>query len=137
VDETITMTLSELEARVDAIYKDGKRDAARALHLWLKERAEAEWKAEVGDESPKVDRFAWAAKKLAEGDAQWLHDEWVDHIHKLRQDGICIALREVTRIVELAPEVRALVVSRLTQLGRNIRAYGLYLMGSDPFRGDP
>jgi hypothetical protein len=131
------MTLSELEARIDAIYKDGKRDAARALHLWLKERAEAEWRAEVGGENPKADRFAWAAKKLAEGDAEWLHEEWVGHVHKLRQDGVRIALREASRIVGLAPEIRASVVTRLTQVGRNIRAYGLHLMGVDPFKGEP
>lgn len=137
MDETITLTLSELEARIDAIYKDGRKDAARALNLWLKERAEAEWETEVGDENPKADRFAWAAKKLAEGDAEWLHDEWVDHVQKLRQDGVRIALREITSTVELTPEIRTLVVARLMRVGRNIRAYGLHLMGGDAFKGEP
>lgn len=115
--------MTEDEAR-----REGRIQALQQVHLWLRDHAHVQYEKESAEQGKLRPRFSdWAAERLARDHSVWHDGAWSELVHRSRREGAEIALAEARKIPAGEISVDS-VLGRLTDVARNVKAYGLNLL---------
>ena len=100
------------------------------ISYWLRNIAQSQYESDSDAKKSRIGFAEWAAIRMDRDNGTWAEGAYSDLVQKCRADGIRIAIRELKK--QKSSDVGS--IQSLTDVGRNIRAYGLNLMGDDELR---